>query len=253
MSTPINGAAQPKTAGEFAEKCYSWFASYDPQGMEVRRVMEQVAFNNKVVLEVGCATGRTSARASLRSRAYFAIDIDARLIDFCKRKYADRSNLFFLHCDGEELLFKDALFDVVYMPWVISYFRNSARALREAARVLKNDGKLVVVNDSAHSDFDVVLEHVIEYKPHNPRQDYEEVISHNFSIEKRLGPFDVPYHFPSISEARKTFLFIVEDFFRYEKAKYDDVISAGLMRYVEKSGVVILNEKPLLYVCSKRN
>ena len=150
---------------DFAETFYRYFASYDPEGTEIHKVRDHISFENKVVLEVGCGTGNMSVQACRGARTYVGIDIDTRLIALCKGKYVDQPNLFFIYCKGEDLPFRDAFFDIVYMPWVISYFRDRVRALCEAARVLRADGKLVILNDSAHSDFDVVLERVEGYKP----------------------------------------------------------------------------------------
>ncbi|MBW2996539.1 class I SAM-dependent methyltransferase [Candidatus Woesearchaeota archaeon] len=70
------------------------------------------------------------------------------LVDFSREmlNQADAKEKIVLDLDKEKLPFEDKSFDSVTMVFVVDYLRNLDMLLKEVKRVLKKDGKLVIVN-----------------------------------------------------------------------------------------------------------
>lgn len=235
----------------FAVKLDEWFEYYDPDKIEVSNVLQLVDFTDKLVLEIGCATGKSSLQAHQQANMYFGIDNDIRVIDFCKEKY-HHSNLFFLLCSAEKLLFASEFFDIVYVPWVLNYIQDKDKVINEIFRVLKPGGKLVLVESSSECDYDNVLAGIVENQSINPEQAYEIPILKKFNLKEKIGPISVPYYFTEAKKVQELVKFIVEDYLEIKlDNKKADLLKKNLDRYIKRDGSVIFNENPLFYLFEK--
>jgi len=102
------------------------------------------------VLECGCGPGIVTFEIAekVADGSVTGIDIDKGLIDSHNKKVNETNvkNLKFEVADVHELPFADNSFDVVYMQAVLVHIKNPAGAVREAHRVLKDKG-LILVKD----------------------------------------------------------------------------------------------------------
>lgn len=102
---------------------------------------------NSSVLEVCVGTGGNVPYMRARTRGpIFGLDISEKMLKVCIKRLKRlglRDVHLFLGC-AERLPFASSAFDRVLIGGGISYFDAPGRALREAARVLKPDGLLVV-------------------------------------------------------------------------------------------------------------
>lgn len=108
------------------------------------------------VLDVACGVGTCAAAFGGAGAGVSAIDSDADMVIRCRQKAADaglfsatdaaadagwvRPNL----ADAHDLPFEDGRFDLVTANGGLSNIADPARALREAGRVLKPDGRLAI-------------------------------------------------------------------------------------------------------------
>lgn len=98
------------------------------------------------ILEIGCGNGRDIIYLAQHGYNVVGIDITPRAIalakknkkDFLKNKIQNR-NLKFVVADAENLPFPDSYFDGIYSIGVL-HCTNLRKSLKEAVRVLKNDG-----------------------------------------------------------------------------------------------------------------
>ena len=94
------------------------------------------------VLDIGCGTGASLAvlKASFGIDAY-GIDISEQILSIAHTSNPDIS---YEYCDAYSLPYPDAFYDAVMMECVLTLLDDPAAALSQAARVLKNDGRLII-------------------------------------------------------------------------------------------------------------
>jgi ubiquinone/menaquinone biosynthesis C-methylase UbiE len=104
---------------------------------------------DRVILDVGCATGRLLERlAAAGARKLAGADLAPRILDEVRRKLARFDlDLELKSADAESRLpWPDGTFDVVAATGVIHHFCAPGAALGEMQRVLRPNGVLVIVD-----------------------------------------------------------------------------------------------------------
>lgn len=111
-----------------------------------RRLLDDALRPAAVALDAGC--GRTTRLRDYRDRIDRLIGVDAD-------EAAGRSNPFldeFVHADLDERLpFADASFDLVYANFVVEHLERPERTFAEWRRVLRSEGRLVVLTTNRAS------------------------------------------------------------------------------------------------------
>ncbi|MFH1522350.1 MAG: class I SAM-dependent methyltransferase [Patescibacteria group bacterium] len=100
--------------------------------------------SEKKILDIGCGTGEFAGLFTKMD--YCGIDISTKYI-----KYAAKNNRGnFKVMDATKLEFSDNSFDYVLIVAILHHLddNDSKRALSEAARVLKPDGKVLIIEDA---------------------------------------------------------------------------------------------------------
>ncbi|MEO6102828.1 MAG: class I SAM-dependent methyltransferase [Pseudoxanthomonas sp.] len=99
----------------------------------------------KAVLDLGCGSGYGAARISKVATSVCGVDISQEAIDFARARYA-APNLSYARIEpGSPLPFDDATFDVALSFQVIEHVPDDVGYLREAQRVLKPGGVMIVI------------------------------------------------------------------------------------------------------------
>ena len=99
---------------------------------------------NKDVLDVACGSGIGLDYISQKAKMVVGGDIDLKLVEIAKNNYIDNSKVTVLHLDALNLPFETNSFDVVLLYEAIYYLPNVEQFLREAKRVLRKNGKLII-------------------------------------------------------------------------------------------------------------
>lgn len=114
-----------------------------------RLVADVAARRPDAVLEVGCGTGSVAVRlaAALPESAVTGLDADPEALGIARRK-DPHARVTWEHGSATELAFAGASFDAVVASLLLHHLRrdDKLRALREAARVLRADGTLHVLD-----------------------------------------------------------------------------------------------------------
>lgn len=97
------------------------------------------------VLDAGCGDGVLACAAASRGAVVMGIDPDPAMLDTARAR-AERAGVKAGFTNGrvERLPFADASFDVVVAVTVLCFVDDASAALREMARVLRPDGRLVL-------------------------------------------------------------------------------------------------------------
>jgi SAM-dependent methyltransferase len=110
------------------------------------------------VLDIGCGIGRIERTSAPRVDTITAIDISTGMIEEARRRCRDLANVAFQQCGGRDLAgLRDRSFDLVLAADSFPYLFAAdpeivARHLRDAARVLRPGGAVVILNFSYRGD-----------------------------------------------------------------------------------------------------
>lgn len=99
--------------------------------------------SGKKVLDVGCGTGYGSSHLAESASSVTGIDLSRQAIRFARARYR-KPNLHFLRMNAELLNFPDRTFDFVLSTENFEHLTNQEANLREMARVLSDDGVLLL-------------------------------------------------------------------------------------------------------------
>lgn len=117
---------------------YVWRFGQDRRLDLIRRY---VALENARVLDVGCGIGAYVEKFTAHDARAFGVDIDAEKLADAQRA----KNLARLACAVSEALpFPNDSFDAVLLHEVIEHVADDAQTIREACRVCKRGGRVVV-------------------------------------------------------------------------------------------------------------
>lgn len=107
------------------------------------------------VLDAGSGDGATAALLAPRCHSITCLDVSPAVLRAARKRLAKQGNVSFAPGDVHALPFSDQSFDQVLLWHVLTYAADPALALREAARVLRPDGQLVVSTLARHAHAEV--------------------------------------------------------------------------------------------------
>jgi ArsR family transcriptional regulator len=102
------------------------------------------------IADLGAGTGQLSATLAPFVRRMIAVDASAQMLAAARARLADATNVDVRHGELESLPITDAEVDAAVMSLVLHYIAEPAKALGEAARVLRPGGRLIVVDMMPH-------------------------------------------------------------------------------------------------------
>ena len=124
-----------------------------------RAIKELAKSNPKIILDVATGTGDFAFEAmKLNPDKIVGIDISAGMLEVGKKKITKRNlndKMEFQLGDSEDLKFDDGSFDAVTVSFGVRNFQDLKKGLAELYRVLKKDGKLIVLEFSKPKKFPV--------------------------------------------------------------------------------------------------
>lgn len=136
----------------------------------------------KKILDIGCGAGYWSKFFSDLGAEVYGIDIAEEMINESK-KNCKKGN--FIVANSEDIPFKDNYFDMVISIRSLEYFPDKLKSFKEIKRVLKKDGRLIVITKSTPDVFSVTtkIENVIR-NPMLVRKLKDRTYGNNYWMEK---------------------------------------------------------------------
>lgn len=129
-------AESPERAASLGEPSYVWRAGQERRLALIRRYVD---LENARILDVGCGIGTYARRLREVSPAVYGIDVDRRRV-----RQGSQSVPNLLLAASEHIPFREDEFDVVLLHEVIEHVADDRATLREACRVTRPGGKVVV-------------------------------------------------------------------------------------------------------------
>ena len=144
-----------------ANPCGTKFADAEPGSRRFYELVEQHRYETEWhipgaagfastgglrVLEIGCGLGTDGAQFAKAGAIYTGVDLTEAAVHLARKRF----ELFdlkgrFRTADAENLDFPDESFDLVYSHGVLHHTPDTAGAVREVHRVLKNNGRAVIM------------------------------------------------------------------------------------------------------------
>lgn len=155
---------------------------------------------NKIVFDLGCGEGTDTKILAPLSKYYYGLDKSLEQIQRAKSKCKGVKNISFINSSGEKIPLGDNSVDVVICLWVISAINGRKRKsviLKEAERILKPKGKIILVENDWQGEFEAIREHPTRTKNYN-----EWLIKKGFIVSKKIKTY---FKFKSLEIAKKVF------------------------------------------------
>ncbi|MGZ3416417.1 MAG: ArsR/SmtB family transcription factor [Polyangiales bacterium] len=121
------------------------------------------------VLDVGSGDGAAAGYLAPYCRSLQCIDTNPRMIEEAKKRLARYPHAQARVADVQELPFADASFDSVVLFHTLSYAENPRRAIEECARVLRPEGRMVVLTLDAHEESAITTPYGERHSGFSPR------------------------------------------------------------------------------------
>lgn len=102
-------------------------------------------YNSKVILDLASGTGDlTKELLKLNPDRIIAADISGKMLEIQSQKISDK-RLELIQASADNLPFEDNYFDIITIGFGIRNFEDLGKSLREIRRVLKPNGKLIIL------------------------------------------------------------------------------------------------------------
>jgi len=136
------------------------------------------------ILDLGCGTGELSV--FFPAQNYTGIDIDPKNIKYATSHYKGK----FLVADGKDLPFPDNSFSKILVVGVFHHLSDtdSKEVINEIKRVLKPDGKFLVMEDTKTKNPITTLMHRLDQGEYiRNKEDWHKLFSNEFSVENSFS------------------------------------------------------------------
>jgi len=155
---------QKQELNETKELCKETFGSYayvyeDEEWVwdkgNIRKIMECAGKDsNLVALDVACGTGIVTLELAKKAKRAIGIDLTGEMLEIARKKAQEKGvkNVEFRSGDAENIEFPDNYFDLITCRYAFHHF---PKALLEFYRVLKGDGRVVIVDPVVPEDLEI--------------------------------------------------------------------------------------------------
>ena len=123
-----------------------------------RRIIDTFYKGCMSILDAGCGRGEFLLAANSKGKVTIGIDLDANALQRCRN-----SKLPLIICDLSYLPFKPGSLDAVFFSHVIEHLLNPEVVLSEFFRVIRTDGRLVIITPTEEPDFWKEPSHIKAY------------------------------------------------------------------------------------------
>jgi ubiquinone/menaquinone biosynthesis C-methylase UbiE len=226
-----------------------WCGVYDPYNIELGIIHHLAKIKGARIIDIGCGTGRLSFQLSEKAREVTGIDNDPKMITYCNliKRIRNVRNTKFRVADMRKMPFKSSKFDLAIFAWALVCIDEMQKAILEARRITKPDGKIIVIDQWSGSDYtDIVMPFIGKYRK-KPKVPYHiqirEVLRKENFRQLTPRPISVPYLFPTMGSALSTFEYAITNWHKTPISQDDRAKLVNILKQYETKKGIIVNEK----------
>ncbi|MFO7811472.1 MAG: class I SAM-dependent methyltransferase [Pelovirga sp.] len=203
-----------------------------------QQILATEQLGGRTVLEIGCGDGRITSLLVESSCHLTAIDVDKRLLT----KAANRvKGVKFILASGEKTNFPDNLFDVVIFTLSLHH-QDSVQALSEAKRILKQDGKIIVVEPNEDGEVEKLFALLVN-ENQEKRAAQKAIMNCGLELSQQ-EQFLAKWTFDNLEDLQQSI-------FAYYEMEYDPEIAQKLVALIgdkENSSPIIIEDKMTIQI-----
>jgi demethylmenaquinone methyltransferase/2-methoxy-6-polyprenyl-1,4-benzoquinol methylase len=126
-------------------KIYDSFMKWSGFDNQTALVIKYLQPNkNQIILDIAGGTGYLASKIASKTKQVVVLDSSKQMLNQAKKKQADFKNIKIKLAKAEKLPFDDNYFDSVVLIDALHHIKKVDRAIKEAKRVLKNNGKIII-------------------------------------------------------------------------------------------------------------
>ena len=138
-----------KLSASYDTRLFSYWL-YSMQKHAIKQILrdKKAADSSLKMLDIGCGTGQLISHLAkqLPNAKLYGIDLTEAMINRAKQKLKQYKNITLQQASVENIPHKDKLFDYILTTEAFHHFPDPEKALLEMKRVLKDDGKIILID-----------------------------------------------------------------------------------------------------------
>jgi len=135
---------------------------------DCRQIIPSIGMRNGLkLLDLGCGTGKLifTIAENIHNYELRGIDLNAKKIEAAQAMLMDDQDIEFICTDAARLPFEADYFDTVTCTSTFFYVEHKGKALQEAYRVLKPDGKFIMLESLRSTSYKNKLDKIMRQSP----------------------------------------------------------------------------------------
>ena len=234
-----------------------WARHYDPEYKELQ-ILEKhdINFAGKKILEVGCGTGRFTARMLPQCKEITCIEPDDDALTVLKANIVD--SRLKIHCGTFDIVpIPRGYYDYVVFSWSMYLIPEKTKNIKLAYDCLKPGGKLIILQANS-GEYEEEIAQL--YSKYNPLREYESAYNNLSNLVKNIfgnvtcDTLETFFSFDSVDQVIATSLFFIEDEEGMQPSECAiEELHKRLFSYVTENGKVIMSDIVSIFISRKED
>jgi ubiquinone/menaquinone biosynthesis C-methylase UbiE len=181
---------------------YETFSQAEDKPNKIARCYEKIV-KNKVVLDLGCGTGRFIPNLAPLAKKYIAVDISKNQLEIARRKAEAYLNVELIRSSAHRIPLDSNSVDVIIANWFIGSVHDVSlrkNIIKEAKRIIKSNGSIYFTENGIGGKFKNVIKSSYRKKKTNNKHKWLEEVGF-----KKISSLKTCFEFESLRMARDIF------------------------------------------------
>lgn len=117
---------------------------------------------NQIICDLCCGSGITIVNLNNKFKQIDGIDYSKEMIKICKEKFSKLKNVNIKYASATNTKLKSNFYDVVILRMGLHHIKNKKEVIKEAKRILKKNGNLILIDKFNLGNFKYHLKHIFK-------------------------------------------------------------------------------------------